>query len=233
MVSIILCAGKGKRFESSKPKVLQKVGFNPLIYYSIKSFNDCEVTDSIYIVVSEGDIKYFEPIIKKYKKNFNKLKGIIIGGKERFDSVKNALQYLNENDKSEFVAIHDGARPFIKKGLIEKIYSSAKIYGCAAPGIKVVDTIKLISNNNIIENHLKRESLIAIQTPQIFNFNDIFNAYNTFLDKEFWTDDTEIFSRLGKEVKIVDGDRDLIKITYKEDLILAKNIYKRDKKIWR
>ena len=225
--------GKREKIESKIPKVLEKIDFRPLIYYSIKSFNDFFETEGIYLVVSKDNVKNFEKLLSNYKKYFKKLKEIIIGGEERFDSVKNAFDYLIKNGSSEFVAIHDGARPFIKKELINSLYLGAKEYGASAPGIKVIDTIKSVSNDKFIENHLKRDKLIAIQTPQMFKFEDIVTAYNLYIHKEFWTDDTEIFSKLNKRVKIIDGDKDLIKITYKEDMILAKNIYKRIKHLWK
>ncbi len=230
---LILCAGSGKRFGSNKSKLLQRIAFKPLIYYSIKSFNNCPITKRIFLVVPENEVSNFHPLISRYKKEFKKVNGIIIGGDERVDSVRNGLKYFELKGGDEFIAIHDGARPFIKIEMIEKIFSEAKKYGAAAPGIKVVDTIKSCSKDMFIENHLKRDNLVAIQTPQIFRFKEIVDAYNFFSLQGFYTDDTELFSKINNKIKIVEGDRDLIKITYKEDLVIAKTIYKRIKNLWR
>nr|HPO49977.1 2-C-methyl-D-erythritol 4-phosphate cytidylyltransferase [Spirochaetota bacterium] len=103
----------------------------------------------------------------------------------------------------------------------------------ASCGIPVVDTIKIVEDNGKIASHLKRSDLTAIQTPQIFNIKDLVTAYKKTKEENlFFTDDTEVFSLIGKDVFIVKGDKDLIKITYKEDLKTAKEILKRNGKKW-
>ncbi len=228
---LILAAGSGKRFNSNTPKTYLKLNGFPLIYYSINSFSMLEdVVNSIYIVISKDMEKKFIDIKNRHLSDFKKLKGYIIGGDTRQQSVYNGLFFLKklkDEERGGYVAIHDGARPFIKPALINNIFNEAAIYGGASCGVKPVDTVKIV-NDGIVKTHLKRDNLINIQTPQIFLFNKIFDGYEYIINNGIEiTDDTEAFSYVNGETKIVQGDNDLIKITYKEDLKKAREILKR------
>lgn len=142
------------------------------------------------------------------------------GGATRQVSVFNGMKAIKENGKNpDIVLIHDGARPFVTEKIILDSIEVALQYGAAAPGITPVDTQKEIDENGFIKRHLVRSRLIAIQTPQVFRFNELFEAHQkaSLMEKEF-TDDTEIWGNFCGNVKIVEGDALNKKITYKGDL---------------
>jgi len=226
--TLILSAGSGKRFLSTIPKTYFKLNGFPILYYSIKSFSSLDEVDSIYVVIAKDMVNKFLHIKNRYFTDFEKLKGYVIGGDSRQQSVYNGLSFLKKLDrKAEYVAIHDGARPFIKSTLIKNIFDKAILYGGASCGIKPVDTIKII-DNNIVKTHLKRDNLVNIQTPQIFLFDKIFSGYEYVIKNKIdITDDSEAFSFVNGNTKIVEGDNNLIKITYKDDLKKAKEILKK------
>jgi 2-C-methyl-D-erythritol 4-phosphate cytidylyltransferase len=231
---IIVAAGESKRFENNTPKPFIIFNGKPIIWYSAYSFQKCDFVDNIYIVVAKDMLCYAKIIKEKYFKKIDKFKDFIIGGRKRQDSVYNALYKINSSFNDCYVAIHDAARPFLKKGVIEDTYKACIAYQAAAPGIPLVDTIKICDENYIVQTHLKRSNLVAIQTPQIFKLSDIMSAYENIKDsKQIFTDDTEIYSTLFSSVKIVQGDLDLFKITYKNDLKTARAILSNNKKLWK
>ena len=181
-------------------------------------------------------MQYAEKTWKKYFRDIKKFRCFTGGGETRQHSVFYALEKLHSlgpaND--DCVAVHDAARPFLDPALVERLYHEACISGGAAPGIPLIDTVKLCSRDSIIEKHLKRAGLRAIQTPQVFKFDRLYSAFCE--NKEClagFTDDTEIFSHAGGRVKMIEGDRKLFKITYKEDLKKAKQIAGKEKKKWK
>ena len=229
---ILLAAGKSSRFNSNILKPFVKIGGKPIIWYSLNTFEKLSFVDKIYIVVSSDFFSNNDKKFNKYIKNITKFKNLIIGGKERQDSVYNALQTIKNDGGTDFIAIHDTARPFIKSNLVIELYKNTLKYNSCACGIQPVDTIKVIENGNIIK-HLKRKNLVAIQTPQLFEFHRIYKAYKKLLSENFIsTDDTEIYSKLYGDIKLIDGDKDLIKITYKDDIKIAKEILARNKNQW-
>ena len=144
----------------------------------------------------------------------------IEGGATRQLSVYNAMDYLrNQKDKPDIVLIHDGARPFVSARIIHDVITGAYESGAAIPGIPVTDTIKEISNMSTVSRHLSRKTLVAVQTPQGFNFSKLLFAHMQALtDGKEYTDDAEIFGNYCGAVKIVPGDIKNIKITYPGDL---------------
>ena len=231
---VIVAAGASTRIINKLPKPFIKINNKPILWYSIYSFNKLDFVKDIFVVISKNNLEFSKKIQKKYLKKINKFKNFIIGGKERSDSVYNALQFINSKNNPDFIAIHDAARPLIKQDLICKIFTEAVKFGSAAPGIHSIDTIKEVNKNFFISSHLNRENLIAIQTPQIFNFNKLLLSYNKYYKKNLKvTDDTEIYSKDYKHIKIVNGDLNLFKITYNNDIKIVKKILKEYKNQWK
>ncbi|MGP1587362.1 MAG: 2-C-methyl-D-erythritol 2,4-cyclodiphosphate synthase [Treponemataceae bacterium] len=146
------------------------------------------------------------------------------GGKTRQLSVKNAMEVLKKTNPPEFVAIHDGARPWVDERTVSDCLEAAKKNKAAAPIIDVVDTIKEIdSENTLIKKHLKRNELGAIQTPQVFDFELLLKAHNKALKDELnFTDDTELWAHyIEYPVSYVRGNIENKKITYKDDVDLS------------
>ena len=220
--AIILAGGKGKRMRSAISKQFIDIKGKPIIYYTLKKFSENKKIDNIIVVLPEGEVKYFkENILKKYELRINK---IVIGGKERQDSVYNALKSL-KNSSTDIVLIHDGARPFISERIINEGIKFAEIYGAAAPGVMPKDTIKVKNEKNFSVDTPNRANLVSIQTPQVFKFDEILECHEKIrYNGEKVTDDTMVVEKYGYSVYLYDGEYTNIKVTTPEDLILAERL---------
>ena len=220
--AIILAGGKGKRMRSAISKQFIDIKGKPIIYYTLKKFSENKKIDNIIVVLPEDEVKYFkENILKKYELRINK---IVIGGKERQDSVYNALKSL-KNSSTDIVLIHDGARPFISERIINEGIKFAEIYGAAAPGVMPKDTIKVKNEKNISVDTPNRANLVSIQTPQVFKFDEILECHEKIrYNGEKVTDDTMVVEKYGYSVYLYDGEYTNIKVTTPEDLILAERL---------
>lgn len=220
--SIILAGGKGKRMGSAISKQFIDIKGKPIIYYTLKKFSENKKIDNIIVVLPEDEVKYFkENILKKYELRINK---IVIGGKERQDSVYNALKSL-KNSSTDIVLIHDGARPFISERIINEGIKFAEIYGAAAPGVMPKDTIKVKNEKNFSVDTPNRANLVSIQTPQVFKFDEILECHEKIrYNGEMVTDDTMVVEKYGYSVYLYDGEYTNIKVTTPEDLILAERL---------
>lgn len=220
--AIILAGGKGKRMGSAISKQFIDIKSKPIIYYTLKKFSENKKIDNIIVVLPEDEVKYFkENILKKYELRINK---IVIGGKERQDSVYNALKSL-KNSSTDIVLIHDGARPFISERIINEGIKFAEIYGAAAPGVMPKDTIKVKNEKNFSIDTPNRANLVSIQTPQVFKFDEILECHEKIrYNGEKVTDDTMVVEKYGYSVYLYDGEYTNIKVTTPEDLILAERL---------
>lgn len=220
--AIILAGGKGKRMRSAISKQFIDIKGKPIIYYTLKKFSENKKIDNIIVVLPEDEVKYFkENILKKYELRINK---IVIGGKERQDSVYNALKSL-KNSSTDIVLIHDGARPFISERIINEGIKFAEIYGAAAPGVMPKDTIKVKNEKNFSVDTPNRANLVSIQTPQVFKFDEILECHEKIrYNGEKLTDDTMVVEKYGYSVYLYDGEYTNIKVTTPEDLILAERL---------
>lgn len=218
--AIILAGGRGKRMGSKVSKQYIEIKGKPILYYTLKKFIECEKVDNIILVLPENEVDYCKnEILKKYSLNVNK---IVVGGKERQDSVYNAL---NNISNSEIVLIHDGARPFVSNEIINNGIEFAKLYGAAAPGVMPKDTIKIKNKHGFSIETPKRENLVSIQTPQVFKFDIILECHKKIQQENIVvTDDTMVAELYGNKVYLYDGDYTNIKVTTPEDLILAERL---------
>lgn len=160
--------------------------------------------------------KEFEKLLQK----LNIQLYFVEGSDTRQSSVFNAIKFLNNGDKKpDYVLIHDGARPFVTEKIIFDVINAAIEAGGSVCGVSPTDTIKEIDESGMITKHLKRQSLISVQTPQGFEFDTLYEAHCSALkDNIEYTDDTQVFGAYGKLVKVVPGDINNIKITYPGDL---------------
>ena len=233
--AVVLAGGKGRRIGGDTPKQYLEIGGHPLLYYSLKTFSDSFV-DEIYLVCGAGEEEYCrEKIVEKY--GFYKVRGIVKGGSERYHSVQNGLEAIrsaHEADNSgpcDIVFIHDGARPFVSDDIIMRSYNAAIENRAAVVALPSSDTVKMSDEDNFATKTLRRDLVWLMQTPQTFDFNDIYEAYSRLVESEadlldkgvLITDDAmvlELFS--DRRVKLVMGDRRNIKVTVPEDLELAE-----------
>lgn len=221
VTTIILAAGQGKRMGSKVAKQYLEINEKPILYYSLKAFDESKV-DNIIVVVGKNEIDYCRNnIVNKYE--FVKGIDIIEGGKERYDSVYKALEQKNNVD---YIMVHDGARPFIKKDNINEMIDYLKKNGACIFGVPITDTIKIIDNGGYIKKTPERSRLWAAQTPQSFEYIQLKKAYHMmYIEKTFtgMTDDASIYERyINEPVKILLGDYTNIKITTQKDLIFAE-----------
>ncbi|RQD74746.1 MAG: 2-C-methyl-D-erythritol 4-phosphate cytidylyltransferase [Halanaerobium sp. MSAO_Bac5] len=220
---VIAAAGQGKRMGHNINKQFLPLLGKPILYYTIKAFADWGKAAEIVIVLNNKEIDYFKKKIKAlFSYSAQKNLSLVSGGKSRKESVYNGISSLNDN--ISYVLIHDGARPLIKKSLIESTYQAVKKHKAVSCGVKVKDTITLVEDS-ISQQTLNRDKLRAIQTPQAFELDLIKKAHHSY-DKDKALDDASLVELLGKKVYIVDGDYNNLKITTAEDLKPAEVILK-------
>jgi 2-C-methyl-D-erythritol 4-phosphate cytidylyltransferase len=232
VVAIVPAAGPGKRFGEGKNKPFHPLLGKPLLIWSLEALQRVEEISEIIPVLKEDDLIVCGDLVEQY--NITKVKRIVPGGQERQDSVYNALKVLD--DKTSVVLIHDGVRPLIEADLIRKSMSELKDCEGVVVGISVKDTIKEARRQRtedrqdediIVEKTLNRNVLWAIQTPQVFSFEKIRDAYvKATADRYYATDDAALIERYGGRVKIIMGSYRNIKITTPEDIDIAEALLK-------
>lgn len=216
---IIVAAGKGKRMEERVPKQFLLLKNKPLLMYSIEAFHKQNENTHIVLVLNEAVRELWKSLCREH--NFTISHTLISGGKERFDSVKNGLNFiLNKEDRIDelLIAIHDGARPLISSDLIDRTFALAKEKNCVVPAIQSPDSIRIKENGTT--SSLPREKVFMIQTPQIFSAPILKEAYDQEYDSGF-TDDASVVEKAGYPIYLIDGDIQNIKITYPSDMALA------------
>lgn len=219
--AIILAAGKGRRMGAEINKQFLEINNKPILYYTLDVFSKCESIDEIILVASKNEIKYcIEEVIKKY--DIKKVSKVVSGGNERQNSVLNGLRAI---ENCEIVLIHDGARPFVNKGIIDKGIKYAETYGASACGVIPKDTIKIRNAQKFSDGTLNRDDLFIVQTPQCFKYKTILDFHEKVNDQDIKvTDDTMVVEQFGESVYLYDGSYDNIKITTSEDIIIAEKI---------
>jgi 2-C-methyl-D-erythritol 4-phosphate cytidylyltransferase len=234
VIAIVPAAGMGKRFGPGTKKPFQNLSGKPLIVWSLEALESVHEIEEIIPVLMKEDMEYGQRVFEEY--GLRKIKMIAPGGKERQDSVYNGLRLIE--DKKSIVLIHDGVRPLIERELIKRGVmemrtsreTSAKEgegFDGVVLGVPVKDTIKE-AKAGFIRKTLKRESLWAVQTPQIFSLKKILNAYEKAAKEGFYsTDDSALLERYGGKVKVVTGSYRNIKITTPEDLEIAEFLLNR------
>lgn len=224
MVSaIVLAGGRGKRMGAVQSKQYIDLNGKPILYYTLKQFINNNLIDKIFLVVPEDELEYCKlEVLNKYKLSVDEL---IIGGKERQDSVYNALVKAEGTD---IILIHDGARPFVSQRIINDAVKYAKIYKATAPGVVPKDTIKVKNEDNFSIHTPVRSNLMAVQTPQAFDYDMIYECHKKIRQKGIEvTDDTMVVELFNNKVYLYDGEYTNIKITTPEDLILAEYLVKK------
>lgn len=219
--AIILSAGRGTRMNMDICKQYIPVNDKPVLFYTLKAFEKSKV-DNIVLVVGENDISYVKnEIIEKY--GIKKIYSIVAGGKERYDSVINGLEIINEGK----VLVHDGARPLVEELYINKMIDELSENDACIAAVRAKDTIKIIDESGYVKETPERNKLWQIQTPQGFSVSVLKEAYNKM--KEYGddsiTDDSMVVEKYtDRKVKILECSYKNIKITTPEDLEFMKQI---------
>ena len=226
---IVLAAGSGKRLGGELPKQYLLLNVKPVLYYSLKVFEKSPLVESISVVISQEAQYLYDEFLSYYGAEFSKLTSPFFGGKERCDSVFNAMSEIAKKmiPNDNLIAINDSARPILSEDLLVELYKTAQEFGGAVPALPLTDTVKEIDENGFIVANPVRERLQAVQTPQIFDFKEYWRAIQICKKENIpVTDDSETYSRFAAygRVKLIPGDLRLFKITYKDDIERAEKI---------
>lgn len=224
ITAIVLAAGQGKRMQSSIQKQYMLLEGKPLIYYSLKAFEE-SAADEIILVAAKGETEYCQKeIVEPY--GFKKVTQIVEGGKERYHSVYEGLKAAA---KSSLVLIHDGARPLLTVDIIERAVDGARKYRACVVGMPVKDTIKIADEEEYAVQTPERHLVWQIQTPQAFEYSLIKKAYDLLMSDEAnqigITDDAMVTEKmLHQSVKLILGSYSNIKVTTPEDMEIAETL---------
>ncbi len=221
VTAIILAAGNSVRYGQNRNKNLEVVNNQTILEYSLKEFNKNKKIDNIIIATKESDLDEINKII--YKNRSTKPIKTVIGGNTRQESVYNSINSTDSN----IVIIHDAARPMIKQEYIDECIDEMDNFKGVTIGVKSKDTIKIASNDGIIETTTNRANTWIIQTPQCFDRLSLLDAHNKFKNDSDITDDCMILERNNEKVKIISGDYSNIKLTTFDDLNLVNEFLKK------
>ncbi len=235
--AIVLAAGSGSRMHSDVAKQYMPLRGKPLIWYALHAVEESSVIDDCILVVGAEDISYTKKEIVEYF-GFQKVKAVVAGGRERYDSVYHALREAVDGDEVQreaaqngCVFIHDGARPFLTEDILRRCYEAVEQYHACVVGMPVKDTIKIADEEGYASQTPDRRRLWQIQTPQVFDTKLILSAYDKLMrEKEKLvqdgisiTDDAMVVERFtGHRVKLIRGSYKNIKITTPEDMAVAE-----------
>lgn len=214
---IIPAAGQSSRFgDSRRKKPFVELKGRPVWVRAVELFANRDDVKQLLVVISPEDMEFFR---EKFRPNLAFMAvEIVTGGRQRADSVKNALARVKAD--IDFVAVHDAARPLVVKPWIDRVFAAAEQSGAAIPATPISSTIKRVVNGRIVET-VPREKLWAAQTPQVFRRQLLLDAYARWDGSEA-TDEANLVERIGHAVTVVEGSPLNIKITTQEDFRMAE-----------
>lgn len=213
LYAVIVAGGSGKRMGAEVPKQFLELGGRPLLMHTIEKFRSFDSSIELITVLPEDQLRHWIELQEKY--DFKIPQTIVKGGSTRYYSVKNGLEFV---ESSGIVAIHDGVRPFVSTDTIKRCFETASRLGNAIPVITPSDTLRLVSGE--ASSPLNRANVRQVQTPQVFNSDLIKDAYMQDYSPEF-TDDAIVLEKKGIKINLVEGNRENIKITNPEDMLIS------------
>lgn len=212
--AVIVAGGAGNRMQTETPKQFLLLNNLPVLMHTIKAFALSEFQPKILLVLNQEQHSYWNKLCTEF--NFSIPHTIISGGKERFHSVKNAIDTINEES---VISIHDAVRPIVSKTLIDRSFQYALENGNAIAAVKPIDSIRRKKDDKT--EAVNRDDFFMVQTPQVFKSDIIKNAYNLPYINNF-TDDASVVEESGIKINLIEGERNNIKITYPADLDIAE-----------
>jgi len=223
---IVVAGGSGNRMGLSINKIFIKIYRKPILYWTLLPFQKSQIIDKIIISTKPEELKSTQKIVKKY--HLNKVSGFCFGGPTRQDTVFNALNFIkNKISSNDLVGIHNAANPFVSNEEINSVFLSAKKFKAALLAKPSPDTIKISDDKNFVYQTPKRELCFCAQTPQVARFSLLYSSYQKiFSQKLTVTDDSQVLEINHINPKIIPCSNENIKITYPQDIILAKQILK-------
>ncbi len=221
---VVLAGGKGTRLGAEKNKVLLKLKGRPILYYSIKAFIDAGIFDKIVVVAGEPDQEEVWAILNMFEGCDH---SVVIGGKERQDSVRNALDHIvtccGKVGTEDRILIHDSARPLVTVEEILRVAEGLDQEGSVTLAVRSKDTIKKADAQGYVKETLDRQELWQISTPQGFRLELLLQAYDKAVQDGFYgTDDCSLVERIGERIRLIEGSYRNIKVTTVEDMKIAE-----------
>ncbi len=228
--AIVLAGGRGRRMGGTTPKQYLDLAGRPVVYHSLKAFEDSFI-DNVILVCTEGDEDFCrKEIVIKY--GLTKVNKIISGGRERYDSV---MKGLSVSGGCDYIYIHDGARPLLSQHILERCQHYVEKYGAAVAAVPASDTVKIEDGNGFIKDTPERSLVWLMQTPQVFSYSLVKNAYEKLAESRerlknagvSITDDTMVVKMFGGvDAKLVENREPNLKITTPQDMIIAEALMK-------
>jgi 2-C-methyl-D-erythritol 4-phosphate cytidylyltransferase len=213
LYALIVAGGSGKRMGAEMPKQYLEIAGRPVLMHTLERFKSFSDSIEIIAVLPENQLRFWGELQKKY--SFNVPHTLVKGGKARFFSVRNGLKFIDDPGLAD---IHDGVRPFVSIDTIRRCFETAERLGNAVPVIPPSDALRMVSEQGSMP--VNRLLVRQVQTPQVFHSSLIKKAYQQDYLPEF-TDDATVLERTGTRINLVDGNRENIKITTPEDLIIS------------
>ncbi len=215
--AVIVAGGEGKRMGSTVPKQFLMLAGKPILYHTLKQFLDAYDDLKIILVLPEAHVAAGQEIIDAWF-NYDRIT-IAIGGDTRFQSVKNGLAIIT--DDNAIIAVHDAVRCLVTKRLITECFDTASNLGTALPVLPCTDSVRILTDDT--NEFFPRANVKLVQTPQVFHSKIIIPAYNIEY-KEKYTDEASVVDAFGMQLQLVEGDEENIKITTPKDIMLAEFI---------
>jgi 2-C-methyl-D-erythritol 4-phosphate cytidylyltransferase len=213
LYALIVAGGSGKRMGSELPKQYLELAGKPVLMRTLERFKAFDESIELITVLPENQLLFWAELQKKY--SFDIPHTIVKGGKARFYSVRNGLNFV---DVPGLVAIHDGVRPFVSIDTIKRCFQMAEKLGNAIPVIPPTDSMRMVTETGTVP--VNRLKVKIVQTPQVFNAEIIKKAYRQDYLPEF-TDDATVLEKTGVKINLIEGNRENIKITTPEDLVIS------------
>lgn len=213
---IIVAGGKGLRMGGEIPKQFLPIGGKPVLMRTMERFHEYDPALKIILVLPKDQQKFWQELCQKH--NFKSMHQVADGGETRFQSSKNGLALIPDEDEG-VVAIHDGVRPFVSTDVIERCFDAARDDFAAIPVVPVTDTLRYIDRghgHNVLRDHFR-----SVQTPQCFDISLAKQAFDQPY-RETFTDDASVIESLGCQVTIVEGNRQNLKLTTPFDMMIAE-----------
>src|SRR3990172_1578250 len=218
VVAIVPAAGRGERLGKGTNKPFAVLGSKPLIIWAVEALQGLPEITEIIPVVKEAEIGLCSRLFEEH--SVTKIRRIAPGGRERQDSVFHGLSLIH--DKDSVVLVHDGVRPLIEPSVIKEALQQLPGFDGVVVGAPLKDTVKEV-RDGIVRNTPKRDLFWAVQTPQIFYYQALYDAYEKAMADSFYaTDDSALVERNGGRIKVVRGSYTNIKVTTPEDLLIAE-----------
>ncbi|WP_321369371.1 2-C-methyl-D-erythritol 4-phosphate cytidylyltransferase [uncultured Draconibacterium sp.] len=213
--ALIVAGGSGNRMESAVPKQFLEIKGKPILIYTFEAFRRFDPNIEFVLVLPKNQIEHWHKLCEKH--TFNTNYKLAFGGKNRFQSVKNGLAKIDEEG---IVFIHDGVRPLVSKETIHHCFTETQNSGNALPVVPPSESVRY--SDDVGNKAVDRNNYFLVQTPQTFDVQLIKEAYQKAQHENF-TDDASVLENAGHKIHLVEGNRENIKITWPQDLIIAKS----------